>query len=111
MLTTREDNKCVEILNLSENRLGEGILHVAGVLKDNSVISQLLLKSNEIGNHGAAAIADAINKNDTTALAKIDLQKNKVKCQGAIALASILKVTLSRSPKLTWRRSIGNWSS
>ena len=52
------ENKGIEILNLNDNSLGsEGLLTIAAVLKtDNKTLREISLKSNEIGNHGAASL-------------------------------------------------------
>lgn len=81
----------MEILSLCDCGItSEFLLILAPSLKENHHLKQLMLRSNEIGNHGAAGLAQTLSTNES--LVSIDMQRNKVKCQGAIALAAIFKV-------------------
>ena len=67
----------------------EGVLSVLPVVRA-GVLSTLELRSNRIGNSGAASLAEALAGN--SALRALDLQRNDIKDQGAIGLAAALQV-------------------
>ncbi len=48
------------------------------------------LRSNQVGNHGAAGLSEVLTSE--TMLEELDLQRNVIKDQGAIALCAALKV-------------------
>ena len=57
----------------------------------NNTIIELNFSNNEIGNHGIAGLAGHwLQQNES--VTKLDLHHNKIKAQGAVAIATILKV-------------------
>lgn len=77
-------------LSIADCALGdEGVPAVLPVVRSGG-LGALELRSNSIGNHGAASIAEALACN--TSLRSLDLQRNHIKCQGAIGLAAALQV-------------------
>ena len=89
-------------LSLTECGLGdEGVASVLPAVRSNTAV-MVELRSNRIANHGAGLLAEALAGNHT--LRTLDLQRNDVKCQGAIGLAAALQVcvcaaSLSRSAR------------
>ena len=77
-------------LSISGCALGnDGVRHLSSMLR-NSTLASLVLQSNAIGNAGVSALAEVLATN--TGLRTLDLQRNHVKCQGAIALAAACQV-------------------
>jgi len=59
--------------------------------KDNKSLESLILKSNEIGSHGAACISKALHINEF--LKHLDISCNPIGQDGGMAIASMLQVT------------------
>mgnify|MGYP006191937067 CR=1 FL=1 len=78
-----------ESLAVCECELGDGV-HTLSPALAASRLTSLALEGNGIGNRGAAAIAEAVAASD--ALRTLDLRRNEIKCQGAVALAAALQV-------------------
>ena len=78
-------------INLESNDIGDaGASALADALKVNTTLTEINLGSNEIGDDGASALADALKVNTT--LTKIVLCCNPIGDAGASALADALKV-------------------
>ena len=80
----------ITILKLGSNNLGdEGLIAIAEALKTNSILTTLGLGYNNIGDKGVIGIAEVLKINTT--LIKLHLGNNKVSNKGIIALAKALK--------------------
>ena len=79
-------------LSLAGSALGDaGIGSLAPLLRGHgSALTALDLKASDLGNNGAAALAELLATN--LGLRTLDLQRNAIKDQGAIALAAALQV-------------------
>ena len=77
-------------LKLVNNQIGDkGAALIADALKKNTTLKKLYLGKNKIGDEGAALIADALKKNTT--LTALGLYGNQIGDEGASALADALK--------------------
>jgi Ran GTPase-activating protein (RanGAP) involved in mRNA processing and transport len=85
-------NKNVKTLALTEDVIkSDGLIELITGLKDNNTLTDVNFSNNEIGNHGAAGLAQAwLQKNES--VIKLDLHHNKIKDQGAVAISTILKL-------------------
>ena len=85
-----QKNKTINTINLSENRMGqEGIIALAGAIRNNNILRTIDLNNNHIGSEGAVALAGAIQNNNT--MHAIDLTDNKIGPEGAVALAGAVQ--------------------
>lgn len=66
----------LENLNLSDNRVGAGIIRMCGSLENNSSLVELNLSNNQITNAGLVQLAGALCTNQT--LKKLDLSHNQL---------------------------------
>jgi hypothetical protein len=79
-------------LRLGYNKIGdEGAKAIAEALKVNAVVTELWLGGNKIGDEGANAIAEAL-KSGTAVVATLFLGDNNIGVEGAKAIAEALKV-------------------
>ena len=77
-------------LSLTSNNIGDrGAAAIAEALKSNTELTSLHLGYNTIGPSGAAALAEALKSN--TALTKLWLHDNKIGDSGSVAIAEALK--------------------
>jgi hypothetical protein len=87
-------NSVLQELDLFRNNIGEsGAAAIAEALKVNSTLQQLDLRWNAIGSSGAAAIAEALKVNSS--LQELCLGCNAIGSTGAAAIAEALKVNAS----------------
>jgi Ran GTPase-activating protein (RanGAP) involved in mRNA processing and transport len=78
-------------LDLSYNEIGnKGALLLARMIKDDSFIENLNLKSNNIGPVGAEAIGKSLSYNST--ISKFDISDNNLGEEGGMSIASALQV-------------------
>ena len=83
-------NNEITSLDLRGNQIGDhGAEALADALKANTSITSLSLCWNLIGNHGAETLADALKAN--TSITSLNLSFNKISDHGATALADALK--------------------
>ena len=86
-----KDNKTLTELILDINKIGpEGAKAIAEALKDNKTLTELNLDINTIGPQGAKALAEAIK--DIKTLTKLKLSRNDIGDAGVQALAEALNV-------------------
>ncbi|KAK1735826.1 leucine-rich repeat protein [Skeletonema marinoi] len=102
-----KENTTLTTLRLGFNGIGnEGAIALADVLKENTTLTTLRLEDNDIGKEGAIALAEALKENTT--LTTLHLKNNKIGNEGAIALADVLKEnTTLTTLNLGWNK-IGN---
>ena len=78
------------VLLLSKNDIGDvGAASLAEAVKSNATLTKLDLHNNNIGDVGAASLAEAVKSNVT--LTKLDLSANNIGDVGAAGLAEALK--------------------
>lgn len=88
------ENRTIKTLHLQDaygsvTRGNRGVIALAAILKENTMIDEVRLIYNDIGVKGAKAIADALTYNKT--LRHFDLNYNKFGKEGAKAIAQALK--------------------
>jgi Ran GTPase-activating protein (RanGAP) involved in mRNA processing and transport len=84
-------NKTLEVLNLSQNNLGESdMTYIADALETNTSIKSIVLSGNDADDAGFEAIAKALKVNNT--LTTVNLSDNPIGYDGAKAIAKALKV-------------------
>lgn len=91
------NNKNIEIIKISSNRaLHDGILDITQGIQHNLKLNQLCLKTCNIGDNGAEALASALFKN--ICIKDIDLDDNKISTKGIEALCDKVlgKVSLNK---------------
>ena len=76
-----------------------GASSLSDAIKVNTVLTNLLLSSNNIGDSGAGSLSDAIKVN--TALTNLDLGYNKIGDAGAGFLSDAMKVNIKVLTNLT----------
>eukprot|EP01094_Clydonella_sp_ATCC50884_P017021 TRINITY_DN2893_c0_g1_i4.p2 TRINITY_DN2893_c0_g1~~TRINITY_DN2893_c0_g1_i4.p2 ORF type:complete len:131 (-),score=26.59 TRINITY_DN2893_c0_g1_i4:74-418(-) len=82
----RANDPSLACLDLEENNIGDGgAAHVADALRVNTSLKKLYLEGNNIGPEGAAQLADALRGN--TSLKRLDLIENNIGPEGAAHLA------------------------
>jgi hypothetical protein len=57
---------------------GQGVMHIAEMLKKNKTVRTLILDSNKITNTGLQFIADALNNNPNSKLVELSVVKNMI---------------------------------
>jgi Ran GTPase-activating protein (RanGAP) involved in mRNA processing and transport len=98
-----EDNTTLTGLNVRSNNIcDEGAKALADALKHNTTLASLNVEDNNIGAKGAAELADALRYN--RALTYLNLEGNDIGDDGAAALADALKVNTT----LAWLNVKGN---
>jgi len=93
-----KDNSSLQELNLKFNGIGDyGTQAIAKALQVNTCLQTLNLELNDIGPIGAQALGEALLNHDTknSKLAKINLESNKITCEGAYAFAKVLSANKS----------------
>ena len=81
-------------MTLASNNIGdEGAKAIADALKSNTSLTTIDLRGNNIGDEGAKAIAEALKGN--TSLTSINLSNNNIGDEGAKAIADALKFNTS----------------
>ena len=84
-----EKNTTVTSLDLKSNGIGdEGAASLAAALEKNLTVTSLNLRVNGIRDDGAASVAAALEKNST--LTSIDIGRNLIGTKGAARLAAAL---------------------
>ncbi|KAK1735803.1 leucine-rich repeat protein [Skeletonema marinoi] len=102
-----KENATLTTLNLRLTQIGkEGAIALAEALKKNTTLTTLELLNNKIGNEGAIALAEALKKNTT--LTELDLGSNGIGKEGAIALAEALKENTTLTTMDLGYNDIGN---
>lgn len=97
---------CTE-LSLDDNNIGDsGAAAIAEALKSNTAVEKLWLNNNTIGDSGAAALAEALESN--TALRWLFLQTNTIGDSGAAAIAESLKSNTALTMLYLNGNNIGN---
>ena len=82
----------LETIDLTKNTISDaGAAFLGGVLKKNDTVARLLIASNDIGSDGAIRLFTCIAMNPSSKITFIDLVGNKIKCEGAKALAEALE--------------------
>ncbi|KAL0239861.1 hypothetical protein GEMRC1_009969 [Eukaryota sp. GEM-RC1] len=94
------------ITHLNLKYSSEGAVVLGEVLKVNSVITQIDLCDNSIGNGGVISLAHALTTNSTVTCLK--LRKISIDSTGAVALSEMLKVNSSIRNLVLDNNSIGN---
>ena len=88
-----QKNSSLRKLDLRSNGIGmEGAISIAKMLQANHTLVGLHLGMNDIGNVGAEALAQGLC---TSVLEKLDLSDNGIDAEGALALASMLRINKS----------------
>jgi hypothetical protein len=95
-------------LILCGNQIGNaGAQHLASMLKNNTILKELHLDVNEIGDEGAIALANVLTTHNRT-LFLLDLETNQIGDAGVMALARAVMVnstlaylSLQRNPPVT----------
>lgn len=88
LLTSSAQCSIIE-LNMDNNHLGDdGVIALAGALKENNTLTAISVDQNAITNVGCEALAGALTFNST--LVRLSLKANKIGDDGAIALANML---------------------
>ena len=83
-------------LDLNEKSIGtEGGMVVAGLLPAMASLTSLIIYSNQLGDEGMGAIANALKDSTVSQLASLDVCNNKIGPKGAEALAAWLAVCAS----------------
>ena len=78
---------------------------LAEAVKVNTTLTQLVLRSNNIGAAGAASLAEAMKVNTT--LTRLDLEHNNIGAAGAASLAEAMKVNTTLTQLFLWENNIG----
>ena len=89
-----ESNTTLTALDLHSNALLSGARAFGLMLKRNSTLCRLNLRTNGIGAPGAAAVAEALQL-ESCSLTSLNLRDNAVMAVGAAALAAALKTNTS----------------
>jgi len=85
-------NTTLNHLDLEDNKIGDGSAGaIADALTTNISLTHLLLGRNNM--RELVAIADALKKNET--LERLDVDGNKIDCDGAVAFAKAIKVNFT----------------
>lgn len=83
------DNGCrVSNLNLSHNKISDGLEYLCHILKTHSKIRNLNLSSNKIGDSGIAKLMESLEQN--TSLSILDLSQTECTSKGAAAISYVL---------------------
>lgn len=99
-----ENNRTLECINLAWNELGEhGANELADALKKNESITNIRLDGNMIGSGGAISLAKALDYNLT--LSSMTLTNNQIEDAGAFAFASALGKPTCRLQTVEWQEN------
>ena len=103
----RDNDASLTILGLNSNQIGNaGASALADALRVNTSLTELNLYNNQIGDAGATALADALKLN--TSLTTLNLNSNQIGDDGASALADALKTNTNLTILSLYSNQIGD---
>ena len=96
-------------LDLSGNNLGpEGAAALAPAIAVCASLTSLIIYSNQLGDEGMGAIANALKDSTVSQLASLDVRNNQIGPKGAEALAAWLAVSASVTKILVSSNRLGD---
>ncbi|KAL7750991.1 Vacuolar protein-sorting-associated protein 36 [Sorochytrium milnesiophthora] len=91
VLTAQEENDFIHLLDVSFNEIGDrGAASIAQWLRKTTIAEELRLSGNSIGAAGAQAISEALHSNKS--LKVLDLSGNEIGDEGGLHIAAMLQI-------------------